>query len=189
MRLPIPWRNGCSKKRNGSGQRKPVFTSHPVEDCSEEDVAPQRERIGLYENACDERVEEEDIDRAIENEDEDESPADEQPGYTRRDEALSGEADADVQVGNVQEDQVCDCPQEEPSEVPHELEHRPLHEPMVRGESALEDDRPHRDWRGEEPRHEVVRPSPKRRAWYLSEPISVERWQSTPHLRSGFSVA
>ena len=148
-----------------------------------EDVAPQRERIGLYENRRDESAEEEDVAFAIENEFDD--PACEQAEYPQRVHALSGKTGGELEVVEVQE---CNNSLEEPSEAPHEVEARRLHEPIMRGELALEDNRPHHEWSREEPRHEAVHPNPKRRAWYLSEPISVKPWQSTPHLRSGFSL-
>ena len=187
MRLPNPWRNGWGRKRDRPERQAPALTSHSLEDCSEEEVSPQRERIGLYENRCDDRTTEQDVACAIEIEDEyptdsrDEQTEDLQTDDTRG-------TGRDVEDGDVQDGRVSDVCPELSSEASPEIEVRPLHEPMVRGESALEDDRPHREWGQREPRQADVR-QPKQRDWYLSEPISVERWESTPHLRSGFSLA
>ena len=78
-------------------------------------------------------------------------------------------------------------------ESPEPMPERPLvpevnrpHEPMVRGDAARED-APHHVTTQAEKRHLVHRQVRAQRAWHLSEPISVERWQSAPHLRSGFS--
>ena len=188
MRLPIPWRSRCGRGRT---DRRPVAPeSHALDDCPEEGVAPSPERNDPYEN-YDERLggevqsdvspeagEHRVLDEACQDpvdlsEDRGDATLTDMDAALADTDAVEGEVDVGAEV----------------QETNTEREVRQSHDPMVRGEAAMEDDRPHREVIREEPMRQIGHEEETRKAWYLSEPISLERWQTAPHLRSGFSVA
>ena len=181
MRLPIPWKSRCGRGRT---DRHPVAPeSHALDDCPEEGTGLSPERNDPYEN-YDERLggevqddvsPEEGKHRVLDEGCQDPVDLAEDRGdATLADtDAVEGDEDVDAEV----------------QEADPEPEARQSHDPMVRGEAAMEDARPHHEVIREEPMRQTGHKEETRKAWYLSEPISVERWQSAPHLRSGFSVA
>lgn len=177
MRLPHPWKLGCGRRREDPDRLDQV-PSHPVDIEPEDSMC---ERDPEAESTADvDRDATEDCERSLDT------------GDVRDPEELREECQETDDVPEVDEgedggdeavsDESPDSTREQPlvSEV-----HKP-HEAMVRGNEARED-APHPVINRAETRHPVRRPVRAQRAWHLSEPISVERWQSAPHLRSGFS--
>ncbi|CAL8461679.1 g1210 [Coccomyxa elongata] len=190
MRLPIPWRSRWGRGQGRTGRRPTPLESHALDDGPEEDVCSSMERNDPYEN-YDERLggeEQGDVcpeveeHRMLDDERQNRVDLSEDRGDATLADTDATLADMDAVEGEVDVDA-------EVQEADPEREVRQSHDPMVRGEAAMEDDRPHPAVVQEEPRRQTGHAGETRKAWYLSEPISVERWQSAPHLRSGFSVA
>ena len=177
MRLLNPLRLGRGSSRSRSSGHKKDLTSHPVEGPfteGEPEVVrlDVRELSGINdEEECEPGPGPTSAQDPAGDEDEPEPVREATQDCSRTPEG--GEEDGIDEAEDTKEQQV-------------EPEMQRAHEPMVRGDAA----------RGDAPypashRSETIpacrRPVRQQRAWYLSEPISVERWQSAPHLRSGFS--
>ncbi|CAK0774937.1 hypothetical protein CVIRNUC_004217 [Coccomyxa viridis] len=179
MRLPIPWRSRCGRDR--TDRRSVAPESHALDDSPEQGVCLSPERNDPYEN-YDERLGGEEQGDVSPEACQDPVDLSEDRGDATLADTDAALADTDAVEGEVDVGA-------EVQEADTEREVRQSHDPMVRGEAAMEDDRPHHEVIREEPMRQTGHKEETRKAWYLSEPISVERWQSAPHLRSGFSVA